>query len=123
MLTFILCKIKPFFELIYFASGVIIAITAIKALGQLKLTKKTLSTNSERDALRITAEQCDNYLKNIIPLQIELNEQIEKNNVKFFDNWKIEINKGDLIVFHDPPTIVNNDCQPVIDIVTNTLDA
>jgi hypothetical protein len=109
------------FELLYFISGVVIAITAIVALRQLKITKETLTTNSQRDAIRITAEQCENYLKNINPLHLELNEQIEKNNIKCFDGWKVEIIHNTINIFH-PSENVKNDAQPVIDLIFNILD-
>jgi len=110
------------FELLYFISGVVIAVTAIVALRQLKITKETLTTNSRRDALRITAEQCENYLKNINPLHLELSEEIEKNNIKCFDGWKVEIIYNTINIVH-PSENVENDAQPVVNLIFTILDA
>ena len=113
---------RNIFELLYFISGIVIAGTAIVALRQLTLAKRELSVNSQRDALRITAEQCENYLKNIVPLHLELNEQIEKNNIKCFDGWKVEIIHNTISIQHSSEN-VNNDVQPVINLIFNILDA
>lgn len=122
MLNYIFCNIKAILEILYLIGGIFISVTVFIAFWQLKLTKETLVINSKRDAFRITAEQCENYLKNIVPLHLELNSQIEKNNVKCFDYWKVEIINNAISISHDPP-IVNNDSQPVIDIIITTLDA
>jgi len=122
MLYTILCNIKPFLELFYFLSGIAIAICAIIALKQLKISKDAMKINAKRDSLKFTAEQCDNYIKNIHPLHIELNAQIEKYNVKLFEGWKVEI-INDSIIFTNENNTVKNDAQPVAEIITNTLDA
>jgi ADP-heptose:LPS heptosyltransferase len=54
---------------LYFFSGVGILVTVIYALKQLRIARESIAIQSKRDSLRITSEQCENYLRNIIDLQ------------------------------------------------------
>jgi len=72
--------IKPYAELIYFASGIVLAVAAILALRQIGIAKKALKTQSKRDALKLTASECSGYFRDIIPLQnkLEIKEPLAK---------------------------------------------
>lgn len=66
MYTTFINSIKPTIEILYFVAGIIVAISAILALKQIKIMKHTVEIQSKRDALTITSEQCLNYMTNII---------------------------------------------------------
>ncbi|MEN8616964.1 hypothetical protein [Shewanella baltica] len=91
---------RPVFETIYFLSGVVVSGCAIYALKQVALLKKSISIQSKRDALKLTAEQCNDYMQVIIPLQNKLNNSIEKNGVTFFEGWTVDITKENCSVTH-----------------------
>ena len=95
--------IRPFTEVLYFVSGLGLLITAIYALRQLNLTKKSMSVQAQRDSLRITSEQCDKYLNHIIGLQNILFEQIKQNNIDFLKGWNIDITNNSIQVKHNGP--------------------
>ena len=102
----ILSTIRPYMEVLYFISGVGLLITAIYALKQLNLTKKSMSLQAKRDSLRITSEQCEKYLNHIINLQDILYEQVKQNNIGFFKGWNVDFINNSIIVKHSSP--INN---------------
>jgi len=87
---------RPYMELIYFVSGVMLVVAAIIALKQLSIAKKTLKIQSKRDALKLTATECSRYFEKIIPLQNELDRKIEENEIKFFKGWEVKLDGNKL---------------------------
>jgi len=99
----IITIIRPFAEFLYFISGLGLLITAIYALKQLNLTKKSMSIQAKRDSLRITSEQCEKYLNHIICLKNKFDEQVKQNNIAFFNGWNVSFNNNSIIAKHDGP--------------------
>lgn len=68
-----LFTIKDYLELIYFISGgPILVIIAGVALLQIKVSKEQIKITSKRESIKLAAEQCNFYIKEIIPLQNQL---------------------------------------------------
>jgi hypothetical protein len=87
--------IKSIIELIYLlAAGPILAYVGIKGLKQLKILKKHFRLNSMREAFKVAAEQCNHFSKEIIPLYRKFMKEIDDNNIKFLDNFEINIKKN-----------------------------
>lgn len=80
-------------EWLNYLSGIAVAIIAGIGLRQLTIAKETARTNSKREAFRLAADQCAFYLQHIIPLQNELDKQIEEKKVQFFEKAKITIDE------------------------------
>lgn len=66
--------IRDVLEVLYFCAGIVLAVAAVKALGQLKLGKQALETTKEeirtrfhRDALILTTQQCKVWADEIVP--------------------------------------------------------
>ena len=93
--------IKPTMEILYFIAGIIVSITAILALKQIKIMKHTAEIQSKRDALTITSEQCVNYMTNIIKLQNEFNRSLKENQIHFLDGWEVTISDNEISLKHD----------------------
>jgi len=93
-------NIRPYLEIAYFLSGVVLSITAIYALKQLRLSKQISSSVSLRDSLKITSEQCKYYLKDIINLQNKLDEFIKQNNISYLKNWIVNITNKSIKISH-----------------------
>lgn len=84
----------PIAELLYYACGIGLFIVAIIGLKQLRLARKTAKVNSARESLKLSAEQCERYAKQIIPTARKLLETINASNLNdFFDAWEIKVSK------------------------------
>ncbi|MDD2382853.1 MAG: hypothetical protein PHN18_01545 [Sulfurospirillaceae bacterium] len=75
---------KEILNILYLLSGPFIAIFAYFALQQIKVAKESISINSTRDSLKLTAEQVKYYNNIIIPLQNEFNTYIKSIGTKAF---------------------------------------
>ena len=93
---------KTILELLYYCSGVALALLGAIGLRQLSLAKQNIriitevaKTAAKRDAFRLAAEQCSNYYDRIIPLLNELNAWIDKEGLDdTVTGWDIEIDAG-----------------------------
>lgn len=54
-------------ELLYFASGIAIAIAAFWALEQIRLTKQIARTNARRESVKLAADLCTYYAETVVP--------------------------------------------------------
>ena len=81
----LLAELRPILETVNLIASITIAGCAIYALKQIALLKESISVQSKRDALKLTGEQCTNYMRHIIPLQDELNKSIEENKITYFE--------------------------------------
>lgn len=83
--------IKPIVELLYFISGIGLAVFAYYGLQQIAVMKSTSATQARRDALQLTSEQCTLYFEKIIPLQNAFLESLKSKNIEYFEGWSVEI--------------------------------
>ncbi|PKH88263.1 hypothetical protein [Colwellia sp. Bg11-28] len=91
-------EFKSYLEIAYFISGIIVAIAAIAALYQIKVAKDTLKIQSQREALSLTANQCQYYSDKIIKLSNCVYDRREKLNCDYFEpeNWKVDTDGLDI---------------------------
>lgn len=95
---------KTILELLFYCSGVAVAILAAIGLRQLTLAKENVDavtaiarTTSKREAFKLAAEQCAHYYNHIVPLLNEYDKWIEKKVLSdVVAGWEIEIS-GDRI--------------------------
>lgn len=78
-------KVRSAFELLYFVSGVSLAISGIIALKQIIIAKNDICTRSTREAATLTATQCQLYGKDIIIQQNNINDEMKKLGILPFD--------------------------------------
>jgi hypothetical protein len=112
---------KETLELLYFSSGCILAAVGIFALKQIRIARQTLEQtknnsiiSSKRDALRLTAEQCEKFAKDIIPKYRVLKASIKEMDIKFFSLSKVEITKTKITV---KPYVDKEDAEKMASIV------
>lgn len=110
---------KKILEIIYFLSGPVIAVFAFMALHQIKIAKQQLENdknilriNSKRESIKLATEQCDNYMKNIMPDINELEEYLEKMKIDFLKKSKVTIEQDSISV---EPYIDDEDYKKYID--------
>ena len=65
---------KSLLENLYYLSGILVLVTIVIGLFQLSIAKKTLKTNSQREAASLAVKQINIYVTQIIPLQNKLND-------------------------------------------------
>ena len=122
-------EFRDYLEIAYFISGIIVAIAALVALYQIKIAKNTLTTQSKRDALSLTASQCSHYNTKIIELQNRLYDKRISENCTFFDtsNWEVNTD-GESVIVHsiakDLPSLDEFDLvsKELLDVV-NAMDS
>ncbi len=83
-----MCILRQILEMLYFISGITIAIFGIYAIKQFRVAKEQLiqakqgmRISSMRDAMKLTAEQCDRFAKELIPRTRELSDKIKELNI------------------------------------------
>lgn len=85
--------IGPYLEVVYFLAGIVIAVAAVIALKQLQIAKLSLKTQSMRDALKLTVQECSNYFERIIPMQDALDQILAKDNIELMPNSHVSIKR------------------------------
>jgi len=70
--------VRSALELLYFHSGIAIAVAAVKALGQIKLTKDIAEKNARRESLKFAAERCQYYAHTCVALHTTLFDLLKK---------------------------------------------
>ena len=72
---------RAILELLYFASGIAIAVAALLALKQIRLTKQIAKTNARRESVKLAADLCRYFAENVVPFWTKTTE--EYNSAKF----------------------------------------
>ncbi len=116
-------SIKPTIEILYFIAGIIVAITAILALKQIKIMKHSVEIQSKRDALTITSDQCVNYMTNIIKLQNEFNQSLKDKQIHFLEGWNVKLNENEISLKHEGEIDYSNFKQMNYSTVCNAMEA
>ncbi len=100
----IIKNVNEIFQTIYLLSaGPILTFLAFKGLEQLKIAKKALKINSQRDAFKIAGEQCQFFAEKIIPLYTKFQKEMEANNGHFLDKFEIKVEKNAIFVKNNKP--------------------
>lgn len=84
---------RDILEILYFISGIVVALAALVALYQIVLTKRVSQVNAKRAAFALAAEQCRYYLTQVIPLLDALDKKMDEMGVKSFGTTDIHIEK------------------------------
>src|SRR5579862_1401357 len=75
--------LRSILELLYFTSGVVIAVFAWYGLRQISLTKKIATTTAKREAIRFATERCEYYANTCVPANSELFKESEQLKLTF----------------------------------------
>jgi hypothetical protein len=94
---------RTVFELLYFTSGIAVAVAAFKGLGQLKVglnqvkigldqlktTREIASTGARREAVKLAAEQCRYFAETAVPLRSKFIEEYNKAGWHFMSTAQL----------------------------------
>ncbi|VGO21648.1 hypothetical protein [Pontiella sulfatireligans] len=106
-------QIKDILEIIYFISAPIITIIAAIGLWQIKVSKDHTRISAKRDALSLAAQQCDHYLRNIIPLHNSLDKAILANEVTFMKKAKVTFKGESIRIQYDDTEVITEECMKI----------
>lgn len=85
------------FEIIYYlTAGPLLVFIAIKGLRQISVAKEINKTNSQREAFRLAAEQCNLFKDDIIPLYRNFKIELNETQNKFFQKYEILIDSKNI---------------------------
>jgi hypothetical protein len=86
------CTVRAFLELLYFASGIAIAIAAFLGLRQLKvgleqvaISKEVARTNARRESVRYAADQCRYFAEEVVPALTKLATEYQRLGLTFLN--------------------------------------
>jgi hypothetical protein len=84
-------QIRSVLELIYYATAPVLALLAFWGLKQLGISKDAVRVSAQRDALRMSAEQCVVFANEIIPLTDELDRLLATGQCALLTTSKVDI--------------------------------
>jgi len=70
--------IRAILELLYFASGIVIAVAAVRALTQIAVTKQIAKKNSRRESVKLAAELCKYFAESVVSARHKAVEEYKK---------------------------------------------
>jgi hypothetical protein len=86
------CTVRAFLELLYFASGIAIAIAAFLGLRQLKvgleqvaISKEVARINAKRESVRYADEQCRYFAEKVVPAQTKMGVEYTQARLTFLN--------------------------------------
>jgi hypothetical protein len=117
-------KAKAILELVYYATGPLLALAAFIGLRQLRLAKAAMTLSAKREAYRLTADQLKQYYVEIIPRINMLHRAIEDKKLTNLNTATFSIRKEEIEV-HTPKSGMNDILQVAAEFaeVFNSLEA
>jgi hypothetical protein len=73
---------RAILELLYFTSGIVIAVAAVWALSQIRLTKQIAKGNARRESVKLAAELCKYFAESVVPVWGQANEDYNRLGLK-----------------------------------------
>ncbi len=97
--------VRTILELLYFSSGIVIAIAAVFALKQIRVgleqlrtTREIANTNAKRESIKLAAEQCNYYAEKTVPLFTNLASEYNRLGLTFMSSKpQFKIQKGEIV--------------------------
>jgi hypothetical protein len=74
---------RAILELLYFASGIVIAIAAVWALTQIRLTKQIAKSNARRESVKLAADLCKYFAESVVPIWAKANDEYKTQQLKY----------------------------------------
>lgn len=82
---------RPYIELIYFISSSSLAFLAYKALDQIKVAKNATQVQSKRESIKLAAERCEYFHKEVQPEVIRFFDNLKSKDIKFLDECEVVV--------------------------------
>jgi len=88
--------VRQALELLYYISGIVIAIAAIRGLRQLTITRDISRENAKREAYKLAADECRHFAQDIVPLGTTLHNHINEKNIQSFAHPSFVVTRGEI---------------------------
>lgn len=110
-------------ELLYFASGITIAIAAVWGLQQLRITRQIARINAMREALKFAAERCQYFADRAVPAGTGVAQEYKRLGLKFLgmqNKWSIQ--NGEIVNHNFDPKLIGAEFQKITPVLINHLN-
>lgn len=88
--------VRQALEVLYYLSGIVIAIAAVRGLRQLTITRQVARENAKREAYKLAGDECRHFAHEVVPLQFALEKLIREKNIQSFTNRNFVVEKGEI---------------------------
>lgn len=118
---------RSILELLYFASGITIAVAAVWGLQQLRITRQIARTGAKREALKFAAERCQYFAEHAVPTGARTANEYNQLGLKFLgvtNKWSIQ--NGEIVNHNFDPKLIGAEFPKVGAVLVddlNTLEA
>ena len=116
--------LKQTLELLYFASGITIAVAAIWGLKQLRITRDIARINAKREALKFAAERCQYFAERAVPLQLKMFTEYNRLGLTFLSTetqWSIM--NGEIVKYYFDTRLLDSEVPKLVELVVYYLNA
>jgi hypothetical protein len=96
-------KLRAILELLYFVSGIAIAVAAVWALQQIGLTKKIAQKNARRESVKLAAELCKYFAETVAPQMTVAADEHNNSNLGY-----LKVSAQPSFVLKDGEIVSNN---------------
>lgn len=110
-------------EILYFLSSPLLFIIAFIGLQQLKISKENNKINAKRDAFKLSAERCNYFLNNVIPMADLIDNLIVEESINGFGSTKIIINENHYELHNKPNFKQMDDIMKIMNKITPLLNS
>jgi hypothetical protein len=100
-------------ELLYYLSGIAIAVAAFWGLKQLTISKQIARENAKREAYKLAADECRYYAKEIVPLMAALRDSITSKNLRSFTNRTFTVANGEITTHNFDLTLLQRELPQI----------
>lgn len=83
-------------ELLYYLSGVAIAVAAFWGLRQLTISKRIARENATREAYKLAADNCRYFAREVVPLHGLLAKLIKEKSLQSFEKRHFLLERGEI---------------------------
>ncbi|MBT2931058.1 hypothetical protein [Vibrio anguillarum] len=83
--------VTPYLEVIYLLSAPVVAYFAYRALEQIRVGKNATKIQSDRESIRLAAERCEYYHKEISPEVVKFFDHLKDKDIDFIDKCEVII--------------------------------
>lgn len=88
-----LINLKFALEMLYYLSAPFVAFTALIAIKQIRTSREISKTNSIRESMKLSADQCKVFSDKIIPQIDEIDKIVKEKNITYFKESKLTIDE------------------------------
>lgn len=116
--------IRSLLELLYFASGIAIAVAAFWGLKQLRISKQIARTNARREAFKLAADECRFYAKEVVPLANKFATEYKQLGLTCLSGpSQFRIEKGEIVGHSFPVDLLQKEIPKIAESLVECLNA